>query len=405
MSAQPEANIGLVGHIDHGKTTLTEALSSEWTERHSEELKRGITIRLGYADTTFYKCPKCSEPECYCSTDKCPKCEGKAEKQRTISLVDAPGHETLMATMLSGAAIMDGAILVIAANEKCPLPQTKEHLTALEVIGKKNIVVVQNKIDLVPKERAIESYKEIKEFLKGSIAQDAPIIPISAQQRINIDVLIKAIEETIPTPKRDLKADPKMFVARSFDVNKPGAKIESLKGGVLGGALVRGELKVGDEIEIRPGRKVKEGKWEPVLTRIDSLFAGGKPLQSVHAGGSLGVGTSLDPSLAKSDGLSGNVAGHVGKLPPVVDVIKLETHLLEWVVGLDEQVKVQPINKNDILMLTAGTTTTVGLPVAVKKNVVELKLKMPVCADKGDRIVISRRIGQRWRLVGYGIVN
>ncbi len=405
MSTQPEVNIGLVGHIDHGKTTLTEALSSIWTERHSEERKRGITIRLGYADTTFYKCTSCSEPECFSPTEKCPKCQGKTKELRTVSFVDAPGHETLMATMLSGAAIMDGAILVIAANEKCPLPQTKEHLTALEVVGKKSIVIVQNKIDIVTKERALESYDEIKAFLKGSIAEDAPIIPISAQQRIGIDALIQAIEEKIPTPERDLKADPKMFVARSFDINKPGSKIETLKGGVLGGSLIRGELKIGDEVEIRPGRKIKEGKWEPVLTRIDSLFAGGKPLESVHAGGSLGVGTSLDPALAKSDALSGEILGHPGKLPPVVDTIKIKVHLLDWVVGLEEKVKVQSINTRDILMLTSGTTTTVGMPTNTKKGIVELKLKMPICADKGDRLVISRRIEQRWRLVGYGMIQ
>ena len=405
MNSQPEVNIGLVGHIDHGKTTLTEALSSAWTERHSEELKRGITIRLGYADTFFYKCPSCHEPECYCTAEKCPKCGKKTKKTRTISFVDAPGHETLMATMLSGAAIMDGAILVIAANEKCPLPQTKEHLTALEVVGKKNIVVVQNKIDIVTKERSLESYAEIKEFLKGSIAEDAPIIPVSAQQRINIDILIQAIEETIPTPERDIKADPKMFVARSFDVNKPGSKIETLKGGVLGGSLVRGELKAGDEIEIRPGRKVKEGKWEPVFAKIDSLLAGGKPLDTVHAGGSLGIGTSLDPSLTKSDALSGEVLGHPGNLPPVLDTIKIEVHLLDWVVGLEEKVKVQSVNTRDIFMLTSGTTTTVGIPTKAKKGIAELKLKMPICADKGDRVVLSRRIEQRWRLVGYGIIQ
>ena len=146
---QPEINIGMIGHVDHGKTTLTQRLTGKWADEHSEELKRGISIKLGYADAAFYKCPKCKDPACYCVKNKCPKCGSTAELLRVVSFVDAPGHETLMAIMLSGAAIMDGAVLVIAANELCPQPQTREHLAALDISGIKNIVIVQNKIDLV----------------------------------------------------------------------------------------------------------------------------------------------------------------------------------------------------------------------------------------------------------------
>jgi len=97
---------------------------------------------------------------------------------------------------------------------------------ALELIGVDKIVIAQNKIDTVSKERVLENYREIKEFVKGTVAENAPIIPISAQQRINIDALIQAIEETIPTPERDLDSPPLMHIARSFDVNKPGTKPE-----------------------------------------------------------------------------------------------------------------------------------------------------------------------------------
>lgn len=176
--------------MDHGKTTIVEAITGRWTDTHSEELKRGISIRLGYADATFYECSKCGS---YLTSDKCPKCFKKAKPLRTVSFVDAPGHESLMATVLTGSALMDGALLVIAANEECPLPQTREHLTALEVVGIKKIVVVQNKIDLVSKERAEESLKEIKDFIKGTIAEKAPIIPVSAQQKINIKYILEAI--------------------------------------------------------------------------------------------------------------------------------------------------------------------------------------------------------------------
>ena len=158
----PEVNIGLVGHVDHGKTTLTQALTSKWTDTHSEEIKRGITIRLGYADATFYKCPKCKGSGCYGTTPKCIKCFSDCKSIRTVSFVDAPGHETLMTTVLSGASLMDGALLLISAHEPCPQPQTREHLTALDIVGIKNIVVIQNKIDLVTKEEALKIKDEAK---------------------------------------------------------------------------------------------------------------------------------------------------------------------------------------------------------------------------------------------------
>ena len=121
---QPEVNIGMVGHVDHGKTTLTQALSGTWTDTHSEERKRGISIKLGYADTTFYSTDKGD----FYAKGKHPEGKKDSDKDllRVVSFVDAPGHETLMAVMISGASIMDGALLLISATEKCPQPQTRE---------------------------------------------------------------------------------------------------------------------------------------------------------------------------------------------------------------------------------------------------------------------------------------
>ena len=397
----PEINIGMVGHVDHGKTSLTSTLTGKWTDTHSEEIKRGITIRLGYADATVYKCPKCKEPECYSTTDKCLKCFTTCKPLRTVSFVDAPGHETLMATVLSGAALMDGAILVISAHEKCPQPQTREHLTALDIVGIRNIVVVQNKIDLVSKDEALKSYKQIKEFLKGSVAESAPVIPVSAQQNINIDVLIKAIQDVIPTPKRDASKPPKMLIARSFDTNKPGTPINKLHGGVLGGSVIEGELKTEQKVEIRPGIKIKD-VYEPLVTKITGLQKAMKDMKSVGPGGLLGVSTELDPYLAKSDVLSGNILGFPGKLPPVLNDITMNTHLLERVVGSKEELKVEPIKTGDPLMLTIATSRTVGVVTSARADSVEMKLKIPICADKGERIAISRQVGGRWRLIGWG---
>lgn len=408
LPSQPIVNIGMIGHVDHGKTTLTQRLTGKWADEHSEELKRGISIKLGYADAAFYKCPKCDEPQCYTIKKKCPKCGSNTELLRVVSFVDAPGHETLMAIMLSGAAIMDGAILVIAANESCPQPQTREHLTALDIAGIENIVVVQNKIDLVSEQNAIKNHEQILKFIEGTCAEGAPIVPVSAHQDINVDVLIKAMEEYIPTPERNLEKSPLMYVARSFDINKPGSRPKELKGGVIGGSLIQGILKKGDQIEIAPGRRVEsEGKKriEAITTTIDLLITGGKSVDEATPGGLIAIGTGLDPARTKSDSFSGKIVGKVGQLPPTLEEFWLSIDLLQRAVGTMEEKNVEPIKTNEPLMLTIGTATTVGIVKEFHGEEIGVKLKLPVCAEPGQRIAISRRIDGRWHLIGHGKIK
>jgi len=402
-SKQPEINIGVIGHIAHGKSTLVYALTKKRTQTHSEELKRGITIRLGYAEFSVYKC----KDHGYTTDKVCPVCKKKCEFVRKISFVDAPGHETLMATMLAGASIIDGAILVIAANEPCPQPQTREHLMAIEISGIKNIVIVQNKIDLVSKEQALENYKQIKEFVKGTVAENAPIIPVSAQYGTNIDLLLKAMEENIPTPKRDENATPLFLTVRTFDVNKPGTDVMKLVGGVFGGSIIKGKLSVGDEIEIVPGiKKIKQNKevWEPLVTKIKAIYSGNTPLDEARPGGNIALSTGLDPSLTKSDSLAGSVISLKGKTPEVYHELTLEAHLLSRSVGTKEELNQEPFKTNEPLLLNVWTSKTLGVVKKVVGNKLELVLKLPVAVNKGEKVAISRRLGTKWRLVGYGIV-
>jgi translation initiation factor 2 subunit 3 len=408
LPQQPEVNIGTIGHVDHGKTTLVEAITGVWAARHSEELRRGITIKLGYADAPIYKCPKCESPQSYSTEPTCPHCGSTGKFVRAISFVDAPGHEALMATMLSGAAVMDGAILVISADEPCPQPQTREHLAAIEITGIKNLVIVQNKIDIVDEKRALESYKEIVEFVKGTVAQNAPIIPVSAQHSINIDALIQALEEHIPTPIRDPSKPPRMYVVRSFDVNKPGTPVEKLMGGVIGGSIFQGKFEVGDEIEIRQGVRVeKHGKtaYEPLFTEITSLNTGGKMVKEARCGGLVGIGTLLDPSLTKADGLIGNLVGKPSMLPPNRSELALGIYLFKRAIGTKELMEVEKINKGEHLLLDVGTAITVGSVVSAKEDTATFQLARPVCAEEGSRLAISRKIAGRWRLIGYGIMK
>lgn len=278
----------------------------------------------------------------------------------------------------------------------------------LQIAGIQNIVVVQNKIDLVDEETAVKNYEDIKRFLKGTVAENAPLIPVSAQQRVNLDVLIQAIHETIPTPEHDLEAPPRMSIARSFDCNMPGKGPGELMGGVIGGSLSQGTWRVGDELEIVPGMQVEEQNkivWVPIHTTIESIMSGGEEVEVATPGGLLAVSTLLDPQLTKSDSLVGKVVGAPGTLPPVWHDFTLDLHLLEHVVGSLEEVEVDPIRSNEPLMLNIATATTVGMVTSVVGDHCDVRLKLPVAAEKGDRVAISRRIGTRFRLIGHGVIR
>lgn len=392
----PEMNVGVVGHIDHGKTTLLSRLTGKFTDTHSEELKRGITIKLGYAEVIIYE----DSEKKYNTRKGTPK--------RYVSFIDAPGHEMLMATMLSGAAIIDTAILVIAANEGIK-PQTREHFIALQAKGIKDIIIVQNKIDLVSKEKAYENYKKIKEFVKGTIAENAPIIPISAQQEINIDKIFEELCK-LKIPERDIKSDPIFLVARSFDINRPGTEISNLKGGVLGGILKKGKLKVGDEIEIKPGLNIKKNNqvfYSPLTTKILSIYKGKDSLKEVFPGASISLETSLDPLMTKTDTLNGCIISLKGKLPEITSKLRVNVSLFKEVIGTEQSQKVEPIKTKEMLMLNVNTTTSVGIveKIDTKTGEVELSLSIPIIALKGDNVGIARNINNHWRLIGFGKIN
>ncbi|KAJ8315607.1 hypothetical protein KUTeg_007757 [Tegillarca granosa] len=309
ISRQATINIGTIGHVAHGKSTVVKAISGVQTVRFKNELERNITIKLGYANAKIYKCDNdsCPRPGCYrsCGSSKedvfpCDRagCMGKFRVLRHVSFVDCPGHDILMATMLNGAAVMDAALLLIAGNESCPQPQTSEHLAAVEIMKLKHILILQNKIDLVKESQAKEQYEQILAFVKGTIAEGAPIIPISAQLKYNIDVICEYITKKIPVPVRDFTSEPRLIVIRSFDVNKPGSEVDDLKGGVAGGSILKGVLKY------------------------------------AVPGGLIGVGTKIDPTLCRADRMVGHVLGAVGALPDIYTELTISFFLLRRLLGV-----------------------------------------------------------------------
>eukprot|EP00388_Colpodella_angusta_P012958 GDKJ01032678.1.p1 GENE.GDKJ01032678.1~~GDKJ01032678.1.p1 ORF type:complete len:474 (+),score=127.73 GDKJ01032678.1:28-1449(+) len=435
ISRQATINFGTIGHVAHGKSTVVRAISGIQTTRFFSEKSRNITIKLGYANAKIYKCdnPKCTgkngkaESGMYSSRGSaapdvfpCEKdgCTGSARLIRHVSFVDCPGHDVLMATMLNGAAVMDAALLLVAGNEPCPQPQTSEHLAAVEIMRLKHIIILQNKVELVKEAQALEQYEQIVKFAAGTAAGESPIIPISAVLKYNIDVLLEYMCTQVPAPLRDFTSKPQMIVIRSFDVNKPGEEIDDLQGGVAGGSILKGVLRLGDAIEVRPGiierANPSDSKGVPVVkpirSKVVSLFAEANSLQYAVPGGLIGVGTTVDPTLTRSDKLVGQVLGHADDLPEVYHEIEIKYYLLRRMLGIrsgDDKdgkgAKVSKLKSDEPLLLNIGSTSVTAKILKLKEGEsVKLQLNSPVCTRVADSVAISRRVEKNWRLVGWG---
>lgn len=308
---------------------------------------------------------------------------------------------------------MDAALLLIAGNETCPQPQTSEHLAAIEIMKLSHIIILQNKVDLMREEAAAAHYDSIKKFIRGTVADDSPVIPISAQLKFNIDAINEALVTKIPIPMRNFQDDPHLIVIRSFDVNKPGSEIDELQGGVAGGSILTGILKLGDEIEIRPGIVSKDDKGQiqckPIFSRVVSLFAENNSLKFAVPGGLIGVGTRIDPTLCRADRLVGFVLGLKGKLPKIYTEIEVNYFLLRRLLGVKtadgKQAKVAKLAKNEVLMVNIGSTATGAKVVAVKHDAAKLQLTSPACTEIGEKVAMSRRIEKHWRLIGWYVLR
>lgn len=441
ISRQATINVGTIGHVAHGKSTVVKALSGVQTVRFKTELERNITIKLGYANAKIYQGkpttttttaePASTSGEGGEDSPPPPKTgplytsrgsshadvfvdKGREYKlRRHVSFVDCPGHDILMATMLNGAAVMDAALLLIAGNETCPQPQTSEHLAAVEIMRLQHILILQNKVDLVKPDAAAAQQEQIKKFVAGTVADSAPILPISAVLKYNMDVVCEYLIRKIPTPIRDFTSQPRLIVIRSFDVNRPGQDVSNLQGGVAGGSILQGVLRVGDEIEVRPGIVNKQDDkmvCSPIYSKIGSLYAEQNDLQFAVPGGLIGVGTKIDPTLTRADRLVGQVLGLKGQLPDVYAEIEISYYLLRRLLGVKtsdggKQAKVQKLTKGEILMVNIGSTATGGRVSAVKNDLAKIALTLPVCTEEGEKIALSRRVDKHWRLIGWGQIR
>jgi len=383
---------GLFGNVDHGKTTLLQALSGKWADTHSEEVARGITIKIGYASADYFV--NNTKKDFSLSLKK------GFKKAFTLSFVDTPGHESLIIHALEGAAVIDVAILVIAASDTELFEKCKKYLAAIIANNVPYLIVVQNKIDLVDKNKAMQNYKKINQLLENTNYKNSPIIPSSAQQGININFILESLFEI--SKKQNIIASQeknknfKLDIIHSFDVNRPGTKLKDIKGGVLGGVIRSGNISTNKTIFISP---VDE---KSISTKVIGVFQGNQVENAFVGGGLASIEIELDPSLTKADQISNTRASSYEiPLKNTIDI----SNFFSLVDFLPKEIQTESDLKiNEVVLVNISTMKVTGTITNLDKNKKNLKIvlgsKFPV--EKGDKVIISKRANDQWFLIGFG---
>ena len=407
MMLQPIITIGMIGHVSNGKSTITKAISGVATQKYSDEKERNITIKLGYANAKIWKCDICDEPECYQSSNsltmelKCNICNNKMELKRHISITDCPGHNYFMSTMLNGTCSMDYVFLTEScANQIIPAPQTIEHYLITKEIGIQTALVCLNKTDLLikTKNKAYDIINNIKEFVGKYEKTDIPIIPVSATLGCNIDVLCEYIAK-LKIPEKNITDDFKMLIIRSFNINYPRTKIAEIKGGVIGGTLKRGIIKLDQDVIIYPGyiskndnydklidnKNREESIWQykPLKCKVLSINTDKNSLKYAISGGQIGVQLNIDPCMTGDDVLVGQV---VFRKEKNTDEIKIYEIIKIKYKKIKEELN---INKMDTIQINVNSNNVKGIVTKIRSDYMIIELEKPICVELNDNVTIN----------------
>ena len=396
MNNQPILNIGCLGSVSDGKSTTVFQLTGIKTQKDSREQTRNITIKQGYANMKIWK----DSNGKYSTTNSSEKKED-CELAHHISFVDCPGHQTLILTMLSSVSLMKGALVVVSAAEDIRTkPQLIQHLAAAKIAGLTKLIIIFNKLDLVTKEVALERYEQLNALLAELEIVPSYIIPTALSRKIGLQNVINAIMELFPPTSTIVEEDTEFKITRSFDINKPGINWDAVKGGIIGGGLITGKLKVGDAIEIRPGLIGKTAgniTASPIITTVLSMETDKIPLDNIRPGGLIGIATNVDPYYTKDDKLTGQIVGLLGTLPSIYTEIKLEPTLTTIFGGnWTPQIK-------DKMFLQIGNVNTESELINITKSKFTFKLSKPCCIKNDSLIIICQPSdNDALKIVGYG---
>jgi translation initiation factor 2 subunit 3 len=399
---QPLLNIGTLGSVSDGKSTLIYQLTGIKTQRHSSEKEKNITIKPGYANLKLWQCEECNS--FFSSASKlndntCDFCENNCKLNHYLSIVDNPGHISLILTMMGSISLMSGAIVVVSAAEPIKKkPQLIQHLLAAKMANLDKIIICMNKIDLVNRETIIKRKQELDELLESIGIIPLQIIPTSFTRKLGVDYLVKSILKYFPPNDSNKNKSTKVLfrITRSFDINKPGTLWDNVNGGVIGGSLISGELNIGDEIEIKPGIliKNKDGTYTNTIikTKVLSLETDNIKLEKATTGGLIAILTDIDPYYVKNDLLSGNIIGDLD----IYNYIDLDYKKLDEFDGLWEP------KEKDTVYLQLGNISCESKLTKINKNILSFQLLKPSCIDKNSDILVCRKDNDILKIVGIG---
>jgi translation initiation factor 2 subunit 3 len=424
---QPTENINMLGHVSNGKSSLVETLTETSTQRYSSEKQRNLTIKLGYGNAKIFKCNSCDAPQCYQSFSSskmeayCKLCGNIMKLIKHISFVDSPGHNLLMQVMLNGTCVANSTIIVESVtNDIIPSQQTTEHINAANILNLKNALVCMNKVDLVSETILREKMSMLKKSLKGTIGEFSPIVPIVANYGINKDIVCEYLCTRIHEEIKDFDSDVKMIIIRSFNINKQNTQIKNMLGGVIGGSIIKGILKIGDMIEILPGiintynelknkttigeknkknkKNKRKKKWlyTPLISRVESINSENNNLDIAIPGGLIGVRLLIDPCFVVRDRLIGNI------LHPIPENCKDNKYkIFEKIyvsLKLLDDNELQLIKQSDLVINHNGCdvkckATKYKYHKNYKCNLIGLELlDRPICSEINDHVAISKVI-------------
>ena len=407
IQKQPIINVGCIGHVSHGKSTIVGKFTGKKTQKHSNEIQRGITILLGYANLKIYY-NKALHQFRYSSKDVI---EEGYKLVNHLSFVDCPGHHALMSTMISGSKVFDAAILLIAANDLIPQVQTLKHAEVLKYSNIQDLVVVFNKIDLLTSDAMVdEKVDQLMHFLKNhEQLQDKSVIPMSAEKGYNLENLLVFLcnkHKQISHIQKRIKDKFKMCVLRSFDINPKGVSLENLCGGVIGGSILSGHLKIGDSVGIFPGHISKNNnQWiiNPLFSTVQTLQSEENRLEICFPGGLVAIGLGCDPSLCKQNNLLGSVIFKLDK-DNYSEFLEEDNYSHDFMMDIDYILEDlgQPIND---VVLIINSRAIKGIFEKMDDSGAKIVLQQPIFLDKTEKIPILINSEKTIEVLGIGRIK
>lgn len=402
---QAVLNVGCIGHVSNGKSTLVRQMTGIKTQKFKSERERNCTINVGYANCKIFYSDKTNEYKFVGSEVHCERDSQNNEMKliHHISFVDCPGHENYMSNMLSGSSVIDMAFLVEAANAKqIPQPQTLEHFIAIQQSEIDDIVIIQNKCDLVKKQQLLLNKDKLDDFIEDYHDKSLPIIPLIAQTGNNIEYVGRYLSNKLTNYHKDLNLPLIINVIRTFDINKPGCSLDKFKGGVLGGSITQGILHIDDIIQISPGvcSKEKDGSWKvkPLFTRVKSINCEKNSINYAIPGGLIGIGSLIDPAYTKNNKLTGQIITRPGEHLQISDKLTIKYKAFRRVNKVSKSLCANEIIKLGIL---CKHVTAIVTKWDKKNKTISVKLSTPCCVNN-DSISIMKKIDKTYKIFSIG---